>query len=103
MSNDYNGPEFIVRAVQEWITVAGAKTAYIAPEVHGRTATSKASTPACPTSISPVRSSIRCRGQDHRGKLASAYNTVRPHESLGYKPPALEVFIPNFVARLSLH
>ena len=26
------------------------------------------------------------------------YNTVRPHESLGYKPPAPEVFVPAFAA-----
>jgi putative transposase len=27
------------------------------------------------------------------------YNTKRPHGSLGYKPPAPEVFIPAFVTR----
>jgi transposase InsO family protein len=27
------------------------------------------------------------------------YNTERPHGSLGYKPPAPEVFIPAFAAR----
>ena len=26
------------------------------------------------------------------------YNTVRPHESLGYKPPAPEVFVPTRAA-----
>jgi len=26
-----NGPEFVAKAVQEWITAAGAKTAYITP------------------------------------------------------------------------
>jgi putative transposase len=26
-----NGPEFVAKAVQEWITAVGAKTAYIAP------------------------------------------------------------------------
>jgi putative transposase len=29
------------------------------------------------------------------------YNTERPHESLGYKPPAPEVFIPAFTARVA--
>lgn len=24
------------------------------------------------------------------------YNTIRPHGSIGYKPPALEVFVPAF-------
>ena len=26
------------------------------------------------------------------------YNTLRPHGSLGYKPPASEVFVPELVA-----
>jgi putative transposase len=26
------------------------------------------------------------------------YNTVRPHASIGYKPPAPEVFVPAFAA-----
>jgi hypothetical protein len=26
------------------------------------------------------------------------YNTIRPHASLRYKPPALEVFVPTFAA-----
>ena len=26
------------------------------------------------------------------------YNTIRPHASLGYKPPAPEVFVPTFMA-----
>jgi len=30
------------------------------------------------------------------------HNTVRPHGSLGYKPPAPEVFIPAFAARAAL-
>jgi transposase InsO family protein len=27
------------------------------------------------------------------------YNTMRPHGSLGYKPPAPEVFVPAMAAR----
>ncbi len=26
------------------------------------------------------------------------YNAVRPHASLGYRPPALEVFVPGLLA-----
>jgi hypothetical protein len=29
------------------------------------------------------------------------YNGVRPHASLGFKPPAPEVFVPAFAARSS--
>ncbi len=39
-----NGPEFIAKSVQAWITGVGAKTAYISPVRRGRTAMSRAST-----------------------------------------------------------
>src|SRR5262245_59560584 len=29
---------------------------------------------------------------------ALLYNTIRPHASIGYKPPAPEVFVPAFAA-----
>ena len=31
-----NGPEFVAKAVREWITAVGAKTAYIEPGVRGK-------------------------------------------------------------------
>jgi transposase InsO family protein len=31
------------------------------------------------------------------------YNTVRPHGSLGYRPPAPEVFVPAMSMRAALH
>jgi len=55
-----NGPEFVAKAVQDWITTVGAKTASIAPAVLGRTATLRASMRACVTNSSTVRSSTRC-------------------------------------------
>jgi Integrase core domain len=71
-----NGPEFIAKAVQAWITAVGAQTAYITPGgaaygsdgvavgmaaegVPGRTVTSTASTPACGMSSSMARFSTR--------------------------------------------
>ena len=41
-----NGPEFVARAVQEWIAAVGARTAYIDRAAHGRTAMSKLQCPA---------------------------------------------------------
>ena len=52
-----NGPEFVAKAVQEWIAAAGAKTAYIERAALGRTATSRVSTPAFAMSCSAARSS----------------------------------------------
>jgi putative transposase len=93
-----NGPEFVARAVQEWITAVGAKTAYIEP--------------GSPWENGYVESfNARLRDELLNGEtfytLHEAqvvieswrrnYNTVRPHASLGYKPPAPEVFVPAFV------
>ena len=98
-----NGPEFIAKAVQDWITAVGAKTAYIAP--------------GSPWENGYIESfNARLRDELLDGEifytLAEAriiveswrrhYNTVRPHGSLGYKPPAPEVFIPAFTAPAAL-
>ena len=94
-----NGPEFIARAVQEWIAAVGARTAYIEP--------------GSPWENGFIESfNARLRDELLDGEifytLAEAriiveswrrhYNTVRPHGSLGYKPPAPEVFLPAFAA-----
>lgn len=95
-----NGPEFVAKAVQEWIGAVGAKTAYIMP--------------GSPWENGFIESfNARLRDELLDGEifysLAEAriiveswrrhYNTVRPHQSLGYKPPAPEVFIPVMGAR----
>jgi transposase InsO family protein len=95
-----NGPEFVAKAVQAWIGAVGAKTAYIAP--------------GSPWENGFIESfNARLRDELLDGEifytLAEAkiiveswrrhFNTVRPHGSLGYKPPAPEVFIPAMAAR----
>jgi len=55
-----NGPEFVARAVQQWITAVGAKTVYIRQAARGRTGTSRASTHAFAMNCSTVKSSTRC-------------------------------------------
>ncbi|MCJ2097539.1 IS3 family transposase, partial [Methylobacterium sp. E-046] len=94
-----NGPEFIAKAVQGWITGVGAKTAYI--------------TPGSPWENGYVESfNARLRDELLNGEIFYTlreaqvvieswrrhYNTVRPHASLGYRPPAPEVFMPAFSA-----
>jgi len=95
-----NGPEFIAKAVQEWIAAVGAKTAYIAP--------------GSPWENGYIESfNARLRDELLDGEIFYSlreaqiiiegwrqhYNTVRPHASLGYKPPAPEVFVPGLTAR----
>jgi transposase InsO family protein len=94
-----NGPEFVAKAVQDWIGAVGTKTAYIergSPWENGF--------------IESFNARLRDELLDGEifYSLAEAkivieswrrhYNTERPHGSLGYKPPAPEVFIPAFVA-----
>ena len=95
-----NGPEFVAKAVQAWIGAVGAKTAYIAP--------------GSPWENGFIESfNARLRDELLNGEifytLAEAkivieswrrhFNTVRPHGSLGYNPPAPEVFVPAMTAR----
>lgn len=100
-----NGPEFVAKAVQNWIGAVGAKTAYIAP--------------GSPWENGFIESfNARLRDELLDGEifytLAEAkivieswrrhFNTLRPHGSLGYKPPAPEVFVPamtSYAARAS--
>ena len=93
------GPEFVAKAVQKWIAAVGAKTAYIAP--------------GSPWENGYVESfNARLRDELLDGEIFYTlqearvvierwrrhYNTVRPHGSLGDKPPAPEVFVPAFAA-----
>jgi len=56
-----NGPEFIAKAVQDWIAAVGAKTAYNRQAARGRMASSRASTPVYATNCSTAKSSTRSR------------------------------------------
>ena len=54
-----NGPEFVAKDLRKWLAKTGAKTLYIEPGFHGKTATATASTPSCGASSSTGRSSTR--------------------------------------------
>ena len=86
--------------MQDWIEAVGAKTAYI--------------TPGSPWENGYIESfNARLRDELLDGEIFYSlkearvvmeswrrhYNTKRPHGSLGYKPPAPEVFVPAFVTR----
>ena len=94
-----NGPEFLAKAVQQWIAAVGAKTAYI--------------TPGSPWENGFIESfNARLRDELLNGEIFYTlreaeivieswrrhYNAVRPHTSIGYRAPAPEVFTPTFLA-----
>ena len=95
-----NGPEFVAKAVQEWITAVGARTAYIAP--------------GSPWENGFIESfDARLRDELLDGEIFYSlreaevvieswrrhYNALRPHASLGYRAPAPEVFVSAFATR----
>jgi putative transposase len=90
-----NGPEFVAEAVREWITAVGAKTAYIergSPWENGYIESFNARL------RDELLNSTLCARPRSSSRAGRHYNTVRPHASLRYKPPAPEVFVPAFVA-----
>ncbi|MBD3847282.1 IS3 family transposase [Bosea sp. SSUT16] len=84
-----NGPEFIARAVRDWIAAVGAGTAFIEPGSPWENG-------YCESFNSKLRDEL-LNGEIFYS-LAEAkavieswrqhYNTRRPHSSLGYRPPA---------------
>ena len=90
------GPEFVAKAVRGWIAGVGAKTAYIAP-----------GSPWENGYVESFNGKLRDELLDAEvfNTLAEAevlierwrrhYNTARPHSSLGYRPPAPEVAMPD--------
>jgi putative transposase len=90
-----NGSEFVAKAVREWITTVGAKTAYIEPGSPWENG-------YCESFNSKLRDEL-LKGEIfytlEEAKVIIErwrrhYNTVRPHSSLGYRPPAPEVLVP---------
>lgn len=84
-----NGPEFIAKAVQDWITAVGARTAYIEPGSPWENG-------YCESFNSKLRDELLNGEIFYSLKEARIiieswrrhYNEVRPHSSLGYRPPA---------------
>ena len=95
-----NGSEFIAKAVQDWLGRIGVKTLYITPGSPWENG-------YCESFNGSLRDEL-LDGEIFY-TLAEAkiiveswrrhFNTVRPHGSLGYKPPAPEVFVPAMTAR----
>ena len=87
-----NGPEFVAKAVRDWIAAVGARTAYIEPGSPWENG-------YCESFNAKLRDEL-LNGEIFYS-LAEArivieswrhhYNTKRPHSSLGYRPPAPEV------------
>jgi hypothetical protein len=86
-----NGPEFVARVLRKWLAGTGAKTAYIEPGSPWENG-------YCESFNSKLRDEFlngetfysmkEIRVLAERWRVH--YNTVRPHSSRGYRPPAPE-------------
>jgi len=87
-----NGPEFIAQNLRDWLAAVGAKTAYIMPGSPWENG-------YCESFNSKLRDEL-LNGEIfytlNEAKIVIEgwrrhYNTIRPHSSLRYQPPAPEV------------
>ncbi|WP_133487742.1 MULTISPECIES: IS3 family transposase [Aliiroseovarius] len=90
-----NGPEFVAKAVRDWITAVGAKTAYIEPGSPWENGYCESFNGRMRDELlnGEVFYSLR-EAQILIEEWRKHYNTKRPHSALGYKPPAPETIIP---------
>ena len=93
-----NGPEFVALKLRKWLSAAGAKTMYIEPGEPG----SPWENGYCESFNGKFRD--ECLSGEIFYSLKEAqvvieqwrvqYKTVRPHSSLGYRPPAPAAVLP---------
>ena len=89
-----NGPEFVATAVKGWISGVGAKTAYIEPgspweNGYVESFNGKLRDELLNAEVFNTLLEAKVLIEQWRAH----YNTVRPHSSLGYRPPAPEVIV----------
>ncbi len=91
-----NGPEFVAKAVREWLPKVGVRTLYIEPgspwengyleSFNGKLRDELLAREVFDTLLEAKVLVARWRRH---------YNQVRPHSSLGYQPPAPEAVLPR--------
>jgi transposase InsO family protein len=87
-----NGPEFVAKAVRDWIAAVGARSAHIEPESPWENG-------YCESSNSkfrdePINGEIFLSLAEAKIIIKSwrrHYNTKRPNSTLGYRPPVPDV------------
>jgi putative transposase len=91
-----NGPEMTAKIVRQWLASVGAKTLYIEPGSPWENG-------YCESFNGKLRDELLNGEIFYSLKEAwilieqwrQHFNTVRPHSSLGYRPPAPHTFMPH--------
>ena len=96
-----NGPEFTARAVREWLGHVGAQTLYIEPgspweNGYIESFNGKLRDELLDREVFSTLLEVKVLTEQYR----HTYNTIRPHSSQGYRPPAPQTVLP--VALLSV-
>ena len=90
-----NGPEFTARAVREWLGRVGSRTLYIEPgspweNGYIESFNGKLRDELLDREVFYTLLEVRVLTERYR----QTCNRIRPHSSLGYRPPAPETFLP---------
>jgi len=89
-----NGPEFTARAIRDWLGKVGAKTLYIEPgspweNGYVESFNGKLRDELLDREIFYTLQEVQVLTEEYR----QTYNRIRPHSSLGYRPPAPQVVL----------
>ena len=74
-----NGPEFVAKAIQQWLSSLEVRTLYVAPGAPGKMVTQRASTVVCETSCLQWRSSTACVMREPIARRGEKTTTVTAH------------------------
>ncbi len=89
-----NGPEFTAKAVREWLGKVGARTLYIEPgspweNGYVESFNGKLRDELLNREVFHTLLEVQVLTEQYR----QTYNRIRPHNSLGYRPPAPETIL----------
>ncbi len=88
------GPEFVATKVRDWIEAVGAKTAFIEPGSPWENGYCESFNARFRNELLDGEIFYTLReAQILIERWRRHYNTVRPHSSLGYRPPAPESIV----------
>ena len=91
-----NGPEMTAKIVRSWLANVGAKTLYIEPGSPWENGYCESFNGKLRDEL--LNGEIFCSLKEAKVLIEQwrhHYNTVRPHSSLGYRPPAPQAFMPT--------